>query len=236
MGVFDDIAAITDGGANTALKVRTALTSVLLANAAPYSVDAAEDIVWDADFADFTAVDPTGTVVWTEKPGFVSAEFSGQSASDIGALLKPVTFAIGDEWVTRVRVLGDHLDYSFAGLVFTDGVLATSKVVGAFPYMTGTNTNLSHWTGTITNMATGVVLFAGGPAFIADAAYVKVIYSAADTFQVRFSADGVSWSALGGGNISPAGGLTPTHVGVAVSKYGGAGTGTASFGPICKVA
>lgn len=236
MTVEADIAAIADGASNPASRVRTALTSVLNAGVAPYSIGDVDDVLWNSDFADFTAVNPTGSVTWTEKPGFLSAAHSGQSSGDLGALLKPVTFAIGDEWVTRIRNVGPLADYTMAGLIFTDGAVAGSKIAVVLPYLATSTSWLSTWHGTITNMSTVVLQSSAGAFIICDGVYVKLRYSAANTVQGLWSADGVSFTDLGGGDIIPAGGFTPTHVGVVVSKFGGAGVGSSSFGPLCKVA
>lgn len=206
---------------------------------APYALlpyGSSEDVWWEGDIGDFTVVDPSGDGGWLERDGTLSAEHSGQSSGDLSVLIKARTFSVGDEWVTRIRNVGPNADYTMAGLIFTDGTAATSKIAVILPYIASTVSWFSTWHGTITNMSTVVLQATAGHLIIADGVHVKLRYSAANTVQGEWSADGISWTTLGGGDITPAGGFTPTHFGLAVSKFGLSGVGSSAFSPLCKVA
>lgn len=215
---------------------RDVITGIVRRQRTPYSVDDADDTYWESDIGDFTKVEPTGTTTATEKDGFLSVLFSGSAASDFTCWVKPVTFATSDEWVVPVKVMGIN-NHNMAGICFTDGTTTGSNVVAFVAYVSAADsqTRVNAFHGTITSAGTAVLLQDGNSHLHrTDAFYLKLGYSASNTFQHWLSPDGISFSRFGASDISAT--MTPTHVGVCVSKFGGAGDGIASFGPLCKVA
>lgn len=215
-------------------KIEIALGAGLASLRAPYLIGDADDVLWLSDIGDFTEVDPTGTTTWTERAGLASAKFAGQSNADLGALLKAHTFVVGDEFATRLRFLGEDTNHTMVGLAFTDGVIATSNVVAGIAYNGDGTAKVSDWHGTLTNLATAVAVHDGLQTLQwSDGVYVKLIYSAANSFEIQWSPDGVSWSNFGTAAFAKT--MTPTHFGPVVSRFGGAGDGLGSFGPLAKL-
>lgn len=230
------LALINDGGKNTAAEIRDVIEALYEQIHAPFLAGGADDVLWNGDLAGLTKVEPTGTATATEQAGFLSVLFSGSAASDFTCWLKPVTFAIGDQWVLPTKVFGLN-NHNMAGLCFTDGVVAGSNIVAFVAYVSSADSQLraNAFHGTITNAGTAVLLMDGNVQLQrSEALYLKLGYSAANTFQHFLSPDGVSFSRFGASDISKT--MTPTHVGVCVSKFGGAADGIASFGPLGKVA
>lgn len=226
---------ISDGGANTAADMRDVITAIVHGQRAPYSVDAPEDVWWEGDIGDFTHIDPTGTSVRTEKDGFLSVRFSGQGSGDVGCLLKPHTFTIGDRFATHIRSLGkDHDTHTMVFFSLTDGVVASSQIVTAMIYQDFDR--VSAWWGTITTLNNTEWIRHTVFDWPLAGIHIAIEYVAADTFQIYLSPDGVSWSDFGAVDIADGAlTMTPTHFGVGWSAFGGSTEGLASFGPICKI-
>lgn len=220
----------------SAQDLRDVVTATIRGERAPYSVDDADDVWWESDIGDFTKVEPTGTATATEGDGFLSVLFSGTSSDDFTCWLKPVTFATGDEWVVPVKVFGIN-NHNMAGICFTDGITTGSNIVAFVGYVSSTDnqTRVHAFHGTITSAGTAVTMLdSNGQLQRSDAFYLKLAYPTSNTFRHWLSPDGISFSRLGAADISKT--MTPTHVGVCVSKFGGASDGIANFGPLCKVA
>lgn len=202
----------------------------------------ADDVYWNgADLAgNFTEQTVSGTATWTEQDNLLSALINNQTVNDVTAQLQPVTFTIGDEWV--VPILG-HLSpdpitgHHAAGIIFTDGTATTSNAVwGHAQFVHGDPTQVGVTfvgrTGTLTDLSTAP--------WISDAAtndgnflYLKLKYSAANTFIFSLSPNGVMFSVFGEADISKT--MTPTHVGVA-AWIASANDAIVTFGPLRKTA
>lgn len=232
--------SIPDGGANTAADMRAIIEDLIKSKIwAPYSIDHAEDIWWQGDFAGLTEIEPTGTSVGTEHDGSLSVLFSGQAANDLTCYVKARTFSIGDTFATRIRSLGSvDSNHTMAALCFTDGTATTSNIVAFIAYLSLTDNvaRINTFHGTVTAVSTAVIMFDIDTQLMPwqDGIYLRLRYSAANTFQMAASPDGRIWSAFGALDISKT--MTPTHFGVAVSKWGGTGDGIANFGPVCRLA
>lgn len=248
MSAETDIAAIDDGGENTALEVRTALTSVLgRADLGSWQDPAVPDgtvgdIEWSGtDLSAFTAVTPTGTQSQLEGTGLMSAKFSGQSPNDLCAILKPHTFSIGDSFAVPVRTLvspgGTSSVAIMAGLAFTDGLL-TSSNVAAVHLQTNSPSSAPFVVvgrhGTLTNAATAPQVSNSLLTVSFPWLWLRLDYSALNTFILWVSPDGLQWSTLNIGTFTKA--MTPTHVGFVYMADDAAGDAIASFGPLRKIA
>lgn len=242
------------GTANQVLRVNSGATAVEWATPSSTSAPGwATDLTgtttstafyWDGnDKASFTEVDITGTTTWTEDNNLVSVVAAGMTAEDANCLLIAQSFSTGHAWTVPIYGILGHTAAQVsvrAGIIFTDGTIAASNCVGASIQAGETGTNVTNTVlvgrhGTLTNMNTAPwvlddVMIPMAPLW---PLYIKLIYSASNTFQALFSPDGVSYHAFGEADISKT--MTPTHVGVFVHATEADGA-IVSFGPLVKTA
>lgn len=236
-----DIAAIDNGGANTAAEVRTALTSVL--EALPFSRRLLAQRVGSSAHTDDqefdaapggTTVAPTGTTTWTRDSDLnvFSVDFVSVAQNDLSAnlwSLTPTTTPVTIE--TAFTMFGTNTAATsypmFVGIVLADGTTTTSGVMFA-GVGSGTTQVAFHRQGTFTAFSgTSSTTALHG---IRGKLFVRLVWSATNTFKMEVSPSGAdgSWSRL----TLPASQtdtLTPTHFGVAVSNWGVTGGGLATF-------
>ena len=166
-------------------------------------------------------------VVWTEYHDVLSMKNSGAGASlRYHALLKPLnglSFPLTIEIATR-HFSQYAINYFMFGVMFSDGITyGAGKQIQTRPYTYGSiATALMLSASTNINFNTEIAYFEslnyqtiGGPF------YHRLIWSAANTFQVWFSPDGVSWF-QNSSNIPYT--ITPTYVGISTSNWGNAMT------------
>jgi len=180
----------------------------------PTSVGA-DDTVWaGTDYADdFTLVTVSGTAATiTEQEGILSVfQVGDMTGSDVNAALKAHTFSTGDEWTLACRFF-PHVSgqTSRGGLLITDGTTGAADAVFAHIENDNGNVQAVLRKGTLTNLTTETwkqnFKSTGGP-FV----WIKLIYSASNTFQGLLSSDGVNWHDFGQSTTSRT--MTPTHVG-----------------------
>ena len=225
MSAETDIAAIDDGGVNTALEVRTALTSLLTPawhrtlyarSGTPHT----DDDEFDDGSLSGTAVTPTGTVTWAEGGGLLSALFEDVQPSDMASRLWAMTPSTSPVTIeTASRLLGSNQTSVFpmSGLVITDGTTTTSNAVAFFRYYESTKQTHVYEarSGTLTAMST--IEYTGLLYNQASPSYLRLIWSAANTFKVQFSLNGVQWMDDNVGSFAHT--ITPTHYGVFVSNW-----------------
>lgn len=220
----------------SAADARNVVTAIVRGQRAPYSVDDAADVWWEGNIGDFTTVTITGTQTVTEKDGFLAVEYSGQSSLDRNGVLKSRSFSVGDSFAVRIRFLGPAGQYSLQGLTFTDGTADTSNMIEVVVYTSNSNdASVAFHHGTLTNVSTsawGNALKAHAP--WNDGVYLRLTYSASNSFLGEASPDGVNWTSFG--NAATAKTMTPTHFGLVWGKEGGANESLVSFGPLCKLA
>lgn len=228
------LALITDADASTtADDVRNALRALYYRG---YGIDAdpgPDDIYWDGDAAGMTEVNITGSQTIVESGGRLSVRYNSQASGDVGALLKPVTFAVGDKWRVPVGSLTRSDDFSIMSLLFTDGTAASSKFVAATTYTTNTGLRYAQQEGTLTALVGGGIDVTQGANDRQLAAWLELEYVAANTFAARFG-NRVLTTNWGAANRSFT--MTPTHIGVGWTKNGGTLDAIAEFGPLVKVA
>ena len=226
-----DIAAIDNGGVNTAAEVRTALTSLLTpanirALAAVSSAHGDDDEFDDDTKTGITETTPTGTATWTEANGVLSVKFDTQSSTDIAVALKALTPNTAPVTIeTAVRLLTAQTANPMVGVCFTDGTGATANVAATILGMTATDPFLSAAYGVINNLtapASYSALFG-----VESLLYMRIVWTAANTFEIVLSPDGVSWTKFGVSDISKT--MTPTHFGCVVSAWSQTFESVASF-------
>lgn len=168
----------------------------------------------------------TGTATWTEGGDQLQAEFFSQTANDLSAIVKPVTIATGDHITTCANGLM-RVTPNMLGIVMTDGTLTTSNVVAALLYV-GSSIQFSLRHGTLTNVATTTWDIAISAIYTTGFPFVRLRYTAANTFEAQISLNGDDFTTLG--QVTASKTMTPTHVGLCVSAWGaGTARSLASF-------
>jgi len=177
---------------------------------------------------DWTELVINGTTTWTEQLGRLSALTTNQSDANTSPILKSIGAASYpltiDTCTTRTSVKANYLMY---GIIFSDGVTATDDGTAIMPYQETAEAFLTmgYRSGTLQNMGTnpGVGQIWAESGLL----YLRMIWSAADTFKAYWSADGIEWLAHPNSPVSRT--LTPTHAGLWVSSWGTATTSGMSF-------
>lgn len=173
-----------------------------------------------------TAVAPTGTVTWTQSKGLLSAKFAAISASDIAGRMYSLTPTSSPVTVeTALRVFTSTNNYTMVGLVFSDGTTTTSNVAAVTLDAASEAYRKRHGTFTAaTSGSTSDTFEPIGTGLV----YLRLVWSAANTFKSAVSVDGVSWTNLAD-DASVTKTMTPTHFGALVTNWGHLVETTATF-------
>jgi len=196
--------------------------SYLAARQSDETPHADDDLFGSDSSGDYTELDVSGTTTWTVSRGVLSCVFDDQTAADASVLVKAITSASAPMTIeSRVRLLAADQNYDMLGICFTDGVTSGDDMVGVEVGTTATAMQVLSTHGTITNLDADfqAYLTSGPQQLLINGLYVRLIWTAANTFTVAISPDGVSWTAYGVGTDSYT--FTPTHLGMWVSTYGG---------------
>jgi len=184
----------------------------------------ADDDFFDSDSsADYTEQTVSGTATWTIGRGLLSVLADDQSSADVSAYLKSITSASAPMTIeARVSYPLAGINNPVAGLVFTDGTATSSNNV--FVGVRGATNEVSiepkFWAGTLTAYQSDLSTDFG-PKFYESmplTLYMRLIWTAANTWQAALSFDSVSW--FNGGMSDRSKTLTPTHFGFAVTTEG----------------
>ncbi len=161
----------------------------------------------------------TGTVVWTQDRGVMSVKAHSGATGDATTQLKAIT-ASGPPYTIEVAVnmLDYNADFHSIGVCFTDGTGSGANAVqGRLATRANGIDQIQAYTGTLTNTdATSRALNTlGGPhGFLT---YIRLVNTAANTWAVNFSHDGVSWTDLVTAPWSFT--MTPTHYGLIATNF-----------------
>lgn len=203
-----------------------------------YGVEAApgaDDVYWDGDdSASMTEVTVSGSQTIVENGGYLSVNFSGQGAQDFNGILKAHTFSVGDSFAVETRLLSGAVAglQGHVGIAFTDGTTSGSNAVTSSIQQNQANApTFVARHGTLAAMTTAA---SQTPSLILPAWWLRLTYTASNTFQVSISPDGISYTTLTHAATSKT--MTPTHVGLVWSKDATSGEGVGTFGPIRKLA
>jgi hypothetical protein len=179
---------------------------------------------------DWTELDITGTTTWTESGGKLSVLADNQTANDFGVQLKALDSLTSPLTIDTVRVSSAPVGMNaMSGILFSDGVISSSKAwanMAYFPSNAGwERTTIQARTGTLTNMGTasGSVQHQNPISQL----YLRLVWSAANTFKVLWSPDGISY--VSHSTASHANTMTPTHFGLFASTWGTNAEMVASF-------
>lgn len=181
--------------------------------------------------ANYTAVNPTGSVTRVISNGVQNCVFSGQSSADAGIFVKAGTLSDNQWFETIFRGIGTRVNYTMCGICVTDGVLTTSKFLGVqFTLASADETYFERYLGTVTNMAATSTQTANEfrREMFAQGIRLKLYRTNSTTFGGSLSTlDGAQFTNLSMTTVDPA--FTPTHAGLYVTVYGGANTSVVSF-------
>jgi hypothetical protein len=194
------------------------------------SAGAADDDEFDDGTIDpaWVAQTVSGTAAWTEDGDVMACLFAGQTANDIAALLRPIpagaTAPLTVE--TAMRVMTIQTQVAMVGIVLTDGTGPTANCVWALlNFASNGVTYLRAYTGTLTAFsATSPMTSNISNVQVMPWMHVRVVWESTDTFSVWGSPTGTdgSWTSLGVASFAKT--MTPTHMGLAVSTNGIAGS------------
>lgn len=151
---------------------------------------------------------------------------AGDNSGPAHCLLKPLnglTFPLSIEVAPRL-MRHYATNYQMFGPIFTDGVTTTSRAAWIDPYgYTGIATSQRIRLTTFSALNTSEILSVGEENWevIGGPLYLKLVWSAANTFQTWMSVDGVTWNKMPQYDIVTGigGGFTPTHAGIAISNW-----------------
>lgn len=163
--------------------------------------------------AAWSTVTITGSLAAVTGNGRLSLKASGGAASDfqgilksIGGLSSPVTLEIAGTFLGD-----DQIGAGMLGVCFTDGTVASSNIFAV--RLAGSGAQINTAEGTLTSIdSTTTALVNRGGSVIASRIYLRVGWTAANTFTAKVSIDGVTWSSFTLGSVSKT--MTPTHVGI----------------------
>lgn len=164
-----------------------------------------------------TAVSDSGTTVWTQDKGLLSVTVEDQTAGDYSTRLWTLTPTVPPVTVeTVVRVVGESGLTPSIGVCLTDGTSVSSNIVDVAYASSDKSADVYKGTITAAAASTDQTLTYWMMPFI----YIRIIWSATNTFKGVWSTDGISWSSFGAANTTQT--MTPTHFGVAVAGMDGA--------------
>lgn len=194
-----------------------------------------DDFFTDATKTGLTETTVSGTAVWTELRDRLSVGFDNQTSGDVAVALKALTPSAAPVTIeTALSIFGISEDFVSVGICFTDGTTATDNIALA-RYVNGGTANaelyrasagtLTSFTSSVNISLPGVLMMKPAPmAFL----YFRLIWTAANSFAVNMSHDGVTWHAFDSTNTFSKT-MTPTHFGPIVSTNGGSRVKSAAF-------
>lgn len=206
-----DVAALQAGGAPQWVNY--------LAARQPDETPHTDDDFFDTDSSgDYTELDiDSGVTDWAINRGRLGCVFSGQTVSDFGAFLKPITSASAPMTIeTMMRLDRGDDKFAYAGIVLSDGVTATDAATsaGMIVDVNTVNPQVRHDDGTLTLMASQAI---DARSFSnPGAVYLQLIWISANSFKIRFSIGG-AWVDMGAQATT----LTPTQFGFFATDWGG---------------
>jgi len=195
---------------------------------APDTAHADDDFFTADSSADYTEVVASGSATWVYGTyDSLECEFENQSNVDWAVAVKAIP-AAGVPITIETRLdpgAMENNSYIAAGLCFTSGTATSSEM---FVVGFGSASNIGRMLATSAdgNTVTSadwstVQIVHGGPKIL------RLIWSAANTFDIAVSTKGARWTDLGQGSFTRT--FTPTHMGFAVTSYGNADPSLISY-------
>jgi len=169
---------------------------------------------------DWVAVDVSGKVnSWYEPTGLKGLSVSspsGKGGMDLSGILRPLDALAAPLYIeTALKIQGRGFNFPGAGLIFADGVTWGAGVQVNVTYISSSNIiNLARHANYDTRSAYQDI---NGHAYAKqDRIYMRLYWSAANTFSTYISPDGVVWFLL---HSAVAHTVTPTHFGLALTSH-----------------
>lgn len=201
----------------------------------PTGVTSVDEFDDDSLAAAWTRVDgtgvPAGNAVWTERGDVLSlAQLGGDSANTVRGIVRPLSgaggsVAVGDAFITAIHLHGPAAPFVMGGIVLSDSAtFGSGTQVVALAYFTSTvgQVTLAAWGGT----GWGLGGSGSDNPFQGNQCFLRLVCTAANTWRVDTSPDGVSW-ALATSTFAKT--VTPTHVGFVSSSWGSAVRAVVSY-------
>lgn len=161
------------------------------------------------------------TPTFTMSKSLLSMLHPGSDASNaLHALVKaPASIPTGTIIETAFRLYTQD-NYCMAGLVFGDGTTYNAgKQVYAFVFGSAATVSIRPYTGYNTQIAVNDLGYLSAGPGMGAWCYLRLKYTAANSWRAYISPDGVSWIPTTAADVSYT--MTPTQVGIAVSSWGG---------------
>lgn len=199
----------------TAAEIRARRSTIYV----PFTPTGIDDEFDDASFTGWTAVTPgTQDPTTSEANDNLSIYNPGsQATAGLRAWVKSTTISAGDIIEMVFRGFGRSQNFNICGLIFADGTTYTAGNQQTFALSTADNALVRHDMTGYNTFVSGTSYGTAGVQAFGDV-FLRLKYSAANTFIGYTSADGNLWFDVTG-NLSNT--LTPTHCGFFVSSWGG---------------
>lgn len=192
--------------------------------------DGTDDDEFDNSTIDTTEILGGGSATWVEDHDVISVRADSQNtalAAQVTPLTSPSVGLVVETALRMAVVSTSPDDHIVAGVVLCDGDTSSDNAVFAGFRLSGDGLLTFRVTqGTFGGMSyEGQTEFQG---FAGGWLYVRLIWDATDTFDMRMSIDGTTWTSAGQSTVSKS--MTPTHMGVVAGGLNSSGpTVLASF-------
>jgi hypothetical protein len=184
-----------------------------------------DDEFADASKTGWTEVTVSGTATWTEGEDVLSVLFNSQTSGDMAHAIKSIgSLTTGDYIECGMRMSGQDQNFLIGGILFTDGTGSGANQVNIGWQAQGAGSDIVMRSGTVTNLnATDHWTANMMQNTVEPWLHFRLTYVSANTWKGEWSPDGVTWTDFGNGNQSFT--MTPTHMGMWVSSFGGTTVG-----------
>ena len=193
-----------------------------------------DDFFNDEDKSDWTEVDDTGTLTWTESRDIMSFQGTGGTDGDTASILKsmgslsaPVTI----ETAVRLGPWSDADPPVKVCPVFASGTtFASDNFVGNM--LVGGKSTVDYHSafaayGALASWSIDQYAFINMYGLLGNLVYLRTIWTATNTWSQSISFDGVNWDDQGMAPWSQS--MTPTHFGLLIADYTGSEVSSAAF-------
>lgn len=167
-----------------------------------------------------TEVTASGSVTWQTRYGVLSGNPTNQSANDMAAVVWPLTSAAAPMTIeTRGMILAKADANPMLGLLFANGTSTGDSISAVSLYMSNNAavTVLATFSGTYTTATVSNVISDMDAAAPLIPFYMRLVWTAANTWAWALSYDGLSWTDFNSSTFAVT--LTPTHFGVWATSW-----------------
>lgn len=185
---------------------------------------AADEFDGDTIDSNWTLIQPSGSQTVVQNQSLISIKMTSTfTSSDVAAYVQPLpagsTYPMTIEVCAKVYSESLSSFYAMFGPVFCDGTSTGSNIAYCMAYPTSLNAvAVNGRTGTFTAAGSATHITADVPFYSNKYIYLRIIWSASNTFKIAFSPDGITWYTSG----TAAKTMTPTHFGITWTSWGNA--------------